>query len=246
MRLTPAVRRRIADWIEGEALALEAGHWNPRTGRAEPADVRREVAKVMRWAESLRAADQPSVVLQPEGRGLMLAQQAMPDGKRIDRLRLALQRYLEHYESDEGMPDHKYFAKEFREALAVTADPTATAQPDATRDGETRGQIGEDMRTFYTADPTATAQPSAVPCPQCADHREHIEGLLRNARDYSVELRRCMEENEQLREDEANAVEFRRVLADELDKRDATIAQLRAWLRDYQPRTADPTNGDTE
>ncbi|CAK0777827.1 hypothetical protein CCP3SC15_580026 [Gammaproteobacteria bacterium] len=41
------------------------------------------------------------------------------------------------------------------------------------------------------------------------------------------------------REDEANAIEFRRVLAEELDKRDATIAQLRAWLRDYQPRPAD-------
>lgn len=40
-------------------------------------------------------------------------------------------------------------------------------------------------------------------------------------------------------EDEANAIEFRRVLAEELDKRDATISQLRAWLRDYQPRAAD-------
>lgn len=37
------------------------------------------------------------------------------------------------------------------------------------------------------------------------------------------------------RQDEADAIEFRRVLAEELDKRDATIAQLRAWLRDYQP-----------
>lgn len=44
-------------------------------------------------------------------------------------------------------------------------------------------------------------------------------------------------EEEMWRQDEANAVEFRRVLADELDKRDATIAQLRAWLRDYQPHT---------
>jgi len=41
------------------------------------------------------------------------------------------------------------------------------------------------------------------------------------------------------REDESNAIEFRRVLAEELDKRDADIARLRAWLRDYQPRAAD-------
>ena len=46
-------------------------------------------------------------------------------------------------------------------------------------------------------------------------------------------------EEDMWREDEANAIEFRRVLAEELDKRDADIARLKAWLRDYQPCPAD-------
>ena len=51
-------------------------------------------------------------------------------------------------------------------------------------------------------------------------------------------------EEDRWREDEANAIEFRRVLAEELDKRDATITQLRAWLRDYQPRAASTVTQD--
>jgi hypothetical protein len=47
-------------------------------------------------------------------------------------------------------------------------------------------------------------------------------------------------EEDMWRQDEEDAVEFRRVLAEELDKKDADITRLRAWLRDRQP-TAQPS-----
>lgn len=46
-------------------------------------------------------------------------------------------------------------------------------------------------------------------------------------------------EEEGWRQDESDAIEFRRVLAEELDKRDADIARLRAWLRNYQPTSTE-------
>ena len=69
---------------------------------------------------------------------------------------------------------------------------------------------------------------------------DRIEELEKDLAQYeTVIIPSWKLEEEMWREDEANAVEFRRVLAEELDKRDADIARLKAWLRDYQPRPAD-------
>jgi hypothetical protein len=74
-------------------------------------------------------------------------------------------------------------------------------------------------------------------CHNLATERSENARLRKEIEQYeTVIIPSWKREEEMWREDEANAIEFRRVLAEELDKRDADIARLRAWLRDYQPR----------
>lgn len=64
-----------------------------------------------------------------------------------------------------------------------------------------------------------------------ADEQEEIEGLRAQLAEYeNVIIPSWKREEDGWREDEANAIEFRRVLAEELDKRDADIARLKALL----------------
>jgi hypothetical protein len=71
---------------------------------------------------------------------------------------------------------------------------------------------------------------------ETADENERLRKEIKQYEDVIIPS--WKREEEMWREDEKNAIEFRRVLAEELDKRDADIARLRAWLRDYQPRPA--------
>lgn len=82
-------------------------------------------------------------------------------------------------------------------------------------------------------------------CHNLATERSENARLRKEIEQYeTVIIPSWKREEEMWREDEANAIEFRRVLAEELDKRDADIARLRAWLRDYQPRpTVQPSPG---
>lgn len=71
-----------------------------------------------------------------------------------------------------------------------------------------------------------------IECPFC-----EIERLKAEIKQYETVIIPSWKREEAMwREDEITAIEFRRVLAEELDKRDATIVQLKSWLRDYQPR----------
>jgi hypothetical protein len=85
-------------------------------------------------------------------------------------------------------------------------------------------------------------------CHNLATERSENARLRKEIEQYeTVIIPSWKREEEMWREDEANAIEFRRVLAEELDKRDADIARLRAWLRDYQPRpTVQPSPAPCE